>query len=222
MSAGGVGCDDLEALAPELALGTLTGAERAEALGHLATCLDCQQRVAELARIVDWMLLLAPEEDPSDALEARVLAVTVGERTEGSNRRPRILRRRNVLVGGLTAAAALAVAVGVASLMDDEGRTSTVRAALAVEDDGQSICRAVINETDPAWLFVSLDEPGEQGAARYTVELELEHGATMRVGRIDVRDGHGVLAVTLDLNDAEARAVRLVAADDEVGYEATF
>ena len=36
MSAGRVGCDEMEALAPELALGTLTGAERADAVGHLA------------------------------------------------------------------------------------------------------------------------------------------------------------------------------------------
>ena len=96
-----------------------------------------------------------------------------------------------------------------------------MRTALAVEDDGQSICRAVINETDPAWLFVSLDEPGEQDA-QYIVELELEHDVTMRVGRIDVRDGHGVLAVTLDLHDVPAHAVRLVGADDDVGYEAIF
>ena len=60
MSTGGLGCDDFEALAPEVALGTLRGSERAEALARLASCADCQRRVAELADVVDAMVLLAP------------------------------------------------------------------------------------------------------------------------------------------------------------------
>ena len=74
MSAGRVGCDEMEALAPELALGTLSGAERADAVGHLAECADCQQRVSELALAADSILLLAPTDAPSAELEARVLA----------------------------------------------------------------------------------------------------------------------------------------------------
>ena len=126
-----------------------------------------------------------------------------------------------MFTGCLTAAAAVAVAIGIASLVDVGNGAEPVRTAFAIDDGGRSICRAVINEADPAWLFVSLDEPGERGA-EYIVELELEHGVTMRVGRIEVRDGHGVLAVTLDLNDVQARAVRLLGADENVGYEATF
>ena len=112
-----------------------------------------------------------------------------------------------MLAGCLTAAAV--VGVSIALLFQHGDRADTVRTALAVEDDGRSICRAVINEADPAWLFVSLDEPGE-AAADYIVELELEHGDLVRVGRIEVRDGHGALATTLDLNGVRARAVRLV------------
>jgi hypothetical protein len=220
VSAGRVGCDELEALAPELALGTLTGAERADAVGHLAGCADCQQRVSELAPVVDSMLLLAPEDDPSAELETRVLARTVGDRAEEPNGRRRISRRGTVLAACLTAAAAV-LGVCTASLFDRGDRWDSVRTALAVEEGGRSICRAVINEAEPAWLFVSLDEPDESGAD-YIVELELEHGGSVRVGRIEVRDGHGVLAVTLDLDDVRARAVRLVGADEEVAYEAIF
>ena len=219
MSAGRVGCDEMEALAPELALGTLSGAERADAVGHLAECADCQQRVSELALAADSILLLAPTDAPSAELEARVLARTVGDRAGESSRRPRISRRGTVLAGCLTAAAV--VGVSIALLFQHGDRADTVRTALAVEDDGRSICRAVINEADPAWLFVSLDEPGE-AAADYIVELELEHGDLVRVGRIEVRDGHGALATTLDLNGVRARAVRLVDSGAEPGYEAIF
>lgn len=222
MSAGRVGCDDMEALGPELALGTLTGAERADAVGHLASCAGCQQRVSELARVVDSMLLLAPEDDPTPELEARVLARTVGDRVGLANGGRRISRRGVVLAGCLTAVASLVVGFGVALLIDGDGnRSPAVRTAVAVEDGGRSICRAVINGADPAWLFVSLDEPGE-ARADYIVELELARGGPVRVGRIELRDGHGVLAVTIELDDDEARAVRLVGADEELGYEASF
>jgi hypothetical protein len=133
-------------------------------------------------------------------------------------RSERVARRR----GAVVRRRAFCVSTPLRALLfDQENRADTVRTAFAVEDGGRSICRAVINEADPAWLFVSLDEPGEVGA-EYIVELELEHDVTVRVGRIEVHDGHGVLAVTLDLDDVGARAVRLVGADDEVGYEVGY
>ena len=127
-----------------------------------------------------------------------------------------------MLVGCLAGAAAVLVAVGIAMLIRGDGAGSDpVRTAVAVEDGGRSICRAVINEVDPAWLFVSLDEPGE-AQSEYIVELVFENGGSTRVGRIEVRDGHGAVAVTVDLDDQQPRAVRLVGADDELSYEATF
>jgi hypothetical protein len=217
-----IGCPEMDALAPEFALGTLTGPERAEAVGHLASCADCQQRVADLAQVVDSILVLAPEEDPSAGFEARVLARTIGAEPAGGDRgRPSVRRR----VGGVAALAAAGVAVVVfaaAWLVGRDGdRADRVRTAVATEDGGRSVCRAVINEVDPAWLFVSLDEPGE-GPAGYDVEVRFENGEVARVGRIEVRDGHGSLAVTVDLGDRRAHSVRLIGADDALGYDARF
>jgi Putative zinc-finger len=215
-------CDEMEELAPELALGTLTGPERAEAVEHLASCPDCQRRVAELAQVVDSLLVLAQEDDPSADLEARVLARTVREQPTDGGPERRTPRRRWVLAGSI-AAAVLAVLVFtvVALLRDDDQSADTVRTAVATEAGGRSVCRVVINEVDPAWLFVSLDEPGEE-RARYDVEIRFDSGETARVGRIDLRDGHGELAVTLDLQGSRAHSVRLIGADGEFGYEARF
>jgi hypothetical protein len=213
MSAGRVDCDEVEVLAPEFALGTLSGVDRADVVAHLASCAACQRQVEELTRVVDSVLLLAPEEDPSPGLEARVLASTVragGRETSG---------RRKLLVGAIAAAALLGV-VAFALLGRDDG-PDTLRTAVAVEDGGRSICRAVLNEVDPAWLFVSLDEPGEDGST-YGVEVRFADGRSQHVGQLDVRDGHGVLAVTLELGEDRVTAVRLIGPDDEPGYEARF
>jgi hypothetical protein len=50
----------------------------------------------------------------------------------------------------------------------------------------------------------------------------LEGGAAVPVGRLEVRDGHGALAVTVDVAGDRARGVRLVDDEGESGYEAQF
>jgi hypothetical protein len=215
MSTGRVGCHEVEELAPEFALGTLSGVDRADVVAHLASCSGCQRQVEELTRTVDSVLLLAPEEDPSPGLEARVLASTVGEPVraiDGGRRGKRLL--------WASIAAALIGAVAFAVFGRDDGY-DTLRTAVAVEDGGRSICRAVLNEVDPAWLFVSLDEPGEDGST-YDVEVRFEDGGSRPVGRLDVRDGHGVLAITLDLGEDRVSALQLIDAGGEPGYEVRF
>jgi len=70
-------CDETRALASELALGIADGAERAEALDHLAGCADCRRAVAELTEVTDELLLIAPEHEPPVGFESRVLSTSV-------------------------------------------------------------------------------------------------------------------------------------------------
>jgi len=67
-------CAELQELAAELALGTVSGAERAAAIEHLAGCAACRDLVDSLARVADSMLLLAPEVEPPPGFESKVLA----------------------------------------------------------------------------------------------------------------------------------------------------
>ena len=56
-------CDEVRAVAPELALGIVEGEERGLALEHLAECPDCRRRVEELSEVAAELLLLAPHEE---------------------------------------------------------------------------------------------------------------------------------------------------------------
>lgn len=67
-------CARLHELAPELALGVLTGQERAEARKHLATCPDCREYVLELTSVGDGLLALVPGAEPPLGFEDRVLS----------------------------------------------------------------------------------------------------------------------------------------------------
>ncbi|MEA2932255.1 MAG: hypothetical protein QOI56_1040 [Actinomycetota bacterium] len=78
-------CTESDSWGAELALGLLSGPERAAALSHLAACPACREQVDGLARIADRLLQLAPDAEPPAGFESRVLAA-VGTAGGGSGR----------------------------------------------------------------------------------------------------------------------------------------
>jgi hypothetical protein len=69
----GLGCDEFAEVAAELALGVLTGRERAAALAHLDSCESCRELVRELTMTGEELLALLPSREPSAGFETRVL-----------------------------------------------------------------------------------------------------------------------------------------------------
>ena len=67
------GCERFAAVRAELALGALTGRERAEALAHLEQCLACQEKVRRLMTRGEKLLELLPAAEPPPGFERRVL-----------------------------------------------------------------------------------------------------------------------------------------------------
>ena len=66
-------CDEFAEVAAELALGVLTGRERAAALAHLNGCESCREQVRELTMVQDELLALLPSQEPPAGFESRVL-----------------------------------------------------------------------------------------------------------------------------------------------------
>jgi anti-sigma-K factor RskA len=66
-------CDEFAEVAAELALGVLTGRERARALAHLDGCESCREQVRELTMAGDELLALLPSAEPPAGFESRVL-----------------------------------------------------------------------------------------------------------------------------------------------------
>jgi len=66
-------CADVQELAPEMALGSLDGAVRADVLTHMARCPACRAEVRDLADVVDGLAALGPEVAPPSGLTDRVL-----------------------------------------------------------------------------------------------------------------------------------------------------
>jgi anti-sigma-K factor RskA len=68
-----MGCAGFADVAAELALGALTGRERAEALAHLDRCAACREHVRQLTVTGQELLRLLPPEEPPPGFETRVL-----------------------------------------------------------------------------------------------------------------------------------------------------
>lgn len=68
-----LGCAGFADVTAELALGALTGRERAAAVAHLDRCTACQENVCRLTVTGDELLGLLPVREPPAGFESRVL-----------------------------------------------------------------------------------------------------------------------------------------------------
>src|SRR5215831_9692959 len=68
-----MGCARFADVAAELALGVLTGRERAEALAHLDFCDECREHVRQLTMTGEELLGLLPSREPPPGFETRVM-----------------------------------------------------------------------------------------------------------------------------------------------------
>ena len=209
-------CAELEELAAELALGTVSGAERAAALDHLAGCPACRDLVDQLSRAADTMLLLAPSAEPPPGFESRVLA-RVGVPPV---RARRAAPRRRLLVG--LAAAAMVAALsgaGAAWLADDDPGRGDLRTALVRDDQGRWTCRATVYGDRPTWLVVSLDRNDGLNATFSVEAFRAGSASPVPVGSFSIQDGHGSLTTAIELPGDDVRRVRVLDGTGRTRYE---
>ena len=68
-----MGCAEFAGAAAELALGVLTGRERARALAHLDWCDTCRENVRQLTVTSEELVGLLPAIEPPAGFETRVM-----------------------------------------------------------------------------------------------------------------------------------------------------
>lgn len=181
-------CGEAQERAPELALGILSGDERAEALVHLAGCARCQAVVDEYTELVDLLPHLAPDADPPPGFERRVAHAMHSGRRRAT--------RRLVAILAATAAAATITSVTILRVIDadrdDEPAASAprLRTATMVGSSGQPVGRVTVSKGAPAALVVSVDYAVPDGS--YALQLHTPNaGGSHRVGTITIAGGRG-------------------------------
>ena len=190
MNVSALSCAEVRDLAPELALGILGGAERAEVVLHVNGCARCQAYVAELTEAADAIPQLAPEAEPPPGFEARVLH-RLGERE-------RRTRRRWIAAAAAVAAGAMIVSITAVRVIDSND-TSTVATgttripsepvAVAMEGGALGVPAGWAFVHDHHGVAVSVDYGIESG--RYAVEVTPTRGSPAAIGTIDIENGRG-------------------------------
>lgn len=212
-------CADVRDSAAELALGMVSGPERAAALEHLAGCSDCRAEVESLADVADSLLLLAPQAEPPLGFEMRV-----GERMAGAGlglSSPRPRRRRLVTVMA-TAAAVLGILLGFTGLYErhrssalDREYVNALRvlggkallAGRLTAIDGSPTGEVFVYEGHPSWIYVYVSDSKASGPL--SVELQWERGAPVTVTGLNAVRGHGSLGAHIQWRAGGLKSVRV-------------
>jgi hypothetical protein len=209
-------CEELQHLAPEIALGTIDGEERAEALRHLATCGECRRLVDQLTEVADELLMLAPVHEPPAGFESRVIDA-IGLPREAPRRR--LARRLLVWLGPPVAAAAATAATLVGVYHDDrvtaERYRSTLEQANGTSFQAEPLRDATGAEAgvafgyqgNPSWMLVTVDRGHRDQVA--SAELITRDRRTIRLPNFELApDGSWGGAIPVSLY--EVSAIRLL------------
>src|SRR5947209_9781138 len=145
-------CAEVREFAPELALGILGGAERADVVLHVNGCARCQAYVVELTEAADAIPQLVPEMEPPTGFEGRVL-----QRLDEGRRRSR--RRWFAAVAAVAAAAAI-LSVTVVRVVEsgDDTQTALGPTATTVSRERPPVAVAMAGgavSTPAGWAYVA-------------------------------------------------------------------
>jgi len=189
-------CDTARERIPELALGRLDGAERAEVLLHVHGCAPCQAVLDDFNGVADLLARSAPEAEPPPGFDRRVLAVIrSGRSVDRWN-----LRRRALAIGAVAAAAAI-LSVAVVRIVDadragEQASSPALRTAPMVGGGGLTVGRVVVSSGAPASVVVTVDYALPDGA--YGLQLRATPGTvTHGFGTLTVTDGRGTWTGTV-------------------------
>ena len=206
-------CTQLQEVAPELALGILVGAERGQALAHLAGCADCRRLVDELSQAADSLLLLAAEAEPPLGFESRVAARLTGDQ-------PR--RRPWRWIATTVAAAVLAAAATgiIVHQLDGGDGDLHLRTAALVATTGKETGDVYVTAGRPAWVFMSVEST--EAGQTYQCELHFTDGRVVEAGQFTVADREGWWGTAVKAGAEDLQSVRVLAPDGTTIASANF
>ena len=189
--------DDLAALA----LGTLTGRARAEAIAHVESCHSCERTLRQLSSAADRLLELAPSAEPPPGFEDRVL-YELGRSRRGRFAVPR--RRLAVLAAAAVIVALLGFLVGD---VVGTGSPSPTTSAAAFVSHGHSVGELSVRAGNPARLTVKISGLGHDGPI--VCKVTDDRGRVITVGIFWLYDGAGSWAVALPFPANDLRSATI-------------
>jgi hypothetical protein len=240
-----MGCRGFSDVAAELALGVLTGRERAQALAHLDHCDACRETVRELTMTGEALVGLLPSAEPSAGFETRVMeriglaapAPSPASRVSwvsrvahfgrqpasqpapGQKSQPGRTRRMLAVAAVALAVVAGGLGWGLRSATSSPASTPLTSATL-LSASHQAAGKIFLYQGSPRWLYMSVDMPSGNGTVICQVRNRDGHVTT--VGSFQLASGHGYWGSPVPETYGPLTGARLVTTNGTVLATATF
>ncbi len=199
------GCDALHDDLAVLAVGALTGHERARVVAHLEHCPQCAGELEDLSAAADELTWVLPGASPSEGFTSRTMARI---RAEGTGSRRTSFRR-------VAAAAAVVVVLGmgagvgaVVSSTDHSPPPTAERSATLRSPTGTAGSVLLVTSGQKGWLVMTLHDAPATGIV--TCTLTLDDGTRRAIGRFPVAAGYGSWTASLPVPASSVRWVDVV------------
>src|SRR5580700_9724420 len=239
-----MGCAEFADAAAELALGVLTGRERAQALAHLDQCEACRENVRQLTVTGEELVGLLPAIEPPAGFETRVmerlgLGTPAPAPSPAPARRVSLARRFGLKLadwtgrGGVSyprrmlSAAAVAAAVIVAGLggwglhaATSSPAASPLSSATLLTATHQTAGQIYFYDGSHRWVYMSVDIGSGNGTVICQVEGPDGHLTT--VGSFRLSGGYGYWGSPDPVTNGPLTGARLVTTTGTVLATATF
>ena len=193
------GCEEYANELAELALGVLTGRERARVLAHVEDCPRCAEELEVLSRAADTVVQAAPEMEPPLGFEVRLfekMGVTDVPQRARHRRSGRFRPSRWVpaVVGVAAAAAALGLGLSLTSSSTPSVTAQAPRSphimTAALVENGETVGKVMTFGGDKPWMSMMFADSTIRGKVDCVVVTD--DGRTHRVGTFEADDeGYG-------------------------------
>lgn len=232
-----MGCEEFASVAAELALGVLTGRERAQALAHLEHCDACREDVSLLTSAGEQLLALLPTSEPPPGFETRVMeriglaapapdpGPDVGSRAR-RRRLPRLWFRisgpRRLLAMAAVVAAIVAGGVGGWGLHSTGTQVAgaPLRHAAFLSASHQSAGKVFVYDGNPRWVYMSVDMTSTTG--NVICQVLGRDGRATTIGKFWLDNGYGSWGAAVPAGTGPVAGARLLSTGGTVLATAAF
>lgn len=203
------GCEEHQEALSELALGVLTGRDRARALVHVDSCPRCAEELEQLSRAADAVVQAAPEAEPPMGFEVRLF-----ERMGVADVRHASRFRSPRWVAGALAAAAAVVALAVGLSLSLSSPTPPSQSAAPgistanLVEHGTVVGRVAVHGGANPWMSMMLIDSKARGTVNCIVVTS--DGVSHHVGTFDTDKGYGAWVAPLSVNPKNIRSAEVV------------
>jgi hypothetical protein len=220
------GCENYENELAELALGVLTGRERARVLSHVESCPRCAEELEILSRTADSIVQAAPQMEPPLGFEVRLFE-RIGV-TDVTPRRRRFRPSRWVPAAVGVAAAGLALGLGLGLTSSSSPPTVAAPAhgehqvmTAALIEHGETVGHVMLVGGTKPWISMMMADSSARGPVSCVVVTD--DGASHHVGTfVADKGGYGAWMAPLHVDPAQVRTAEVVSSSGTVIATATL